>query len=100
MKLFQIHRLARAEWDQAIAYYEKQQAGLGVDFQTEVDDTLDRIQQNPGLGAPYKNTEYRVLLVHRFRYAVVNLETDDAISVMAIAHQRRRPGYWSRRKMP
>ncbi len=99
MKLFQIHRSARVEWDKAIAYYEKQEAGLGRELQTEVEDTFVRIQQNPGLGSPYKDTEYRSMLVHRFQYSVVYLETDDAISVMAIAHQRRKPGYWSRRRI-
>jgi toxin ParE1/3/4 len=99
MKLFQIHRLARAEWEKAITYYERQEAGLGRELQAEVEDTFVRIQRNPGLGSPHKDTEYRTMLVHRFEYAVIYLETDDAISVMAIAHQRRRPGYWSRRKM-
>jgi plasmid stabilization system protein ParE len=99
MKLFQIHRLARAEWEKAIAYYDKQQAGLGREFQAEVEDTLGRILLNPGIGAPCEDKGYRSMLVHRFPFLVVYLETDVAISVMAIAHERRRPRYWSRRKM-
>jgi hypothetical protein len=32
--------------------------------------------------------------VHNFPYHVVFLQLRDRISVLAIAHDRRRPGYW------
>lgn len=34
--------------------------------------------------------------VPRFPYTVVYLVVGDAICVVAIAHERRRPGYWQR----
>ena len=35
--------------------------------------------------------------VSRFPYYLAYLVTSDAIHVLAIAHERRRPGYWSGR---
>jgi hypothetical protein len=36
--------------------------------------------------------------VARFPYSIVYKEAADKIMIVAIAHQRRRPGYWRRRK--
>jgi hypothetical protein len=35
--------------------------------------------------------------LHRFPYRVVSLETGSDVLVVAVAHDRRRPGYWTRR---
>lgn len=47
---------AEAEYGRAIAYYEGKKEGLGVDFQTEVERTVNTIRRVPGLGAPFKKT--------------------------------------------
>ena len=54
MKPVIIHSDAREELDSAIAYYEEQKAGLGLDFLSEVEEAVDKIQQNPNLGGSYK----------------------------------------------
>ena len=97
MKPIIIDRRARAELDKAIAWYEKQRQGLGLDLQAEVEKTLAKILENPLLGVPYKATGYRFRLAHRFPFVVYNLDLDDSIWVAAIAHSSRRPDYWSRR---
>lgn len=52
MKPVIIHSQARVELDEAIAFYEHQKAGLGLDLQTAVKRAIGRIQQNPQLGGP------------------------------------------------
>jgi hypothetical protein len=37
------------------------------------------------------------MLVRRFPYAVVYDVLPDAVIIIAVAHQRRKPGYWIRR---
>jgi toxin ParE1/3/4 len=91
-------RRARRELDKAMAWYEKKRAGLGLDFHGEVQKTLDRIEQNPALGSPYKQTDFRFRFVRRFAYVVYYLELDDSIWIAALAHASRRPGYWRRRR--
>jgi toxin ParE1/3/4 len=89
---------ARAELDEAMAYYERQCEGLGLALQGEVEQAVRKIQENPQLGAPYKTAGFRYAIVRRFPYVVYYLELEQAIWVMAIAHGKRRPDYWKRRK--
>ncbi|WP_414515762.1 hypothetical protein [Nostoc sp. PCC 9305] len=52
MKFIVIHTEARKELDDAIAYYEAQKVGLGLDLLFEVEKVILKIQQNPNLGTP------------------------------------------------
>lgn len=36
-------------------------------------------------------------VIPRLGYTVIYLEREDEIVILAVAHQRRRPGYWARR---
>ena len=99
MKPVIIHSQARVELDKAIAFYEKQQAGLGLDLQTTVERAIGRIQQHPQLGAPYKTTDVRQYVIRRFPYIIFYAELEEAIWIVAVAHGKRRPEYWRRRRM-
>jgi toxin ParE1/3/4 len=94
-----IHREARAELDNSVAYYEEQKAGLGLDFLSEVEQTIGKIQQNPNIGAPYKILELRRYVVQRFPYLIFYAEFGAFIWVVAIAHGKRRPDYWRKRQV-
>ena len=90
---------ADAEYRAAARWYEERVAGLGIDFLDAVDATLDQIVRLPRAGAPVRRVptelQVRQAPVKRFPYRVVYLETSSAIRVLAIAHDRRRPGYWT-----
>lgn len=100
MKPVQLHPAARAELHATIAYYEQQQRGLGVALLEEVERLLTLLPHQPWMGAPYKQTAFRTLHLHRFPYRVVYLDLDDHLWMIALAPDRRRPDYWSRRKLP
>ena len=99
MKPVIIQQEAAAELEEDMAWYEKRQTGLGLDLQSEVEKTVTRLRQDPSLGMRYRNTPYQFIRVKRFPYVVYYRELDNAIWVMAIAHGRRRPGYWKNRKL-
>ncbi len=88
---------ARAEFDAAAAYYEAQRAGLGDDFVAEVEQAVQRISQMPQAFSPFGNGGRKCVL-RRFPYTVYFLERDDRVWIAAVAHQRRRPGYWAHRQ--
>jgi hypothetical protein len=46
---------------------------------------------------PRLHGRFRRYLLHRFPFSVVYLEREHSIEVIAVAHHRRRPGYWKRR---
>jgi toxin ParE1/3/4 len=94
-----VHSEARAELDEAVAYYERQQTGLGLRLLSAVELSVARIGDNPQLGAPYKDTVFRRTPVGRFPYIIFYAEFADAIWVIAVAHGRRRPEYWRQRQL-
>lgn len=99
MKPAVFHDQAKKELDAALAWYEQRRSGLGMEFQFAVEDTVRRICENPQAGPRYATTRFHYALVHRFPYVVFYSEGVDAIRVMAVAHGRRRPGYWKNRKI-
>jgi toxin ParE1/3/4 len=91
-----LHWQAQDELDQAAGWYNEQQPGLGSELLAEVREAIDQIERNPGIGPRYKDRRFYRL--DRFPYLLYYKEFDDHIWIAAIAHQRRRPGYWMRRK--
>lgn len=88
---------ADAEMIDGARWYESHRAGLGHEFLDEVDVVVTRIAETPRVGSPVPgvaDTEIRRRPVKRFPYHVVYLELPDHLRVLAIAHDRRRPGYW------
>lgn len=89
---------ADEEFRAAAAYYEGQQAGLGDDFADEVEQAVQRVAQTPQAFPLYGTSGLRKCLLRRFPYTIFFLELQDRIWIAAVAHQRRRPGYWSHRQ--
>ncbi|MCC6379104.1 MAG: type II toxin-antitoxin system RelE/ParE family toxin [Burkholderiales bacterium] len=98
MKL-RIHRLAVAEIDHEVDYYESRSAGLGADLEDEIDAVLGTIFQFPRAAPQWKDRpDRRVAALDRFPFAIVYQIKGDETVVLAVAHTSRRPGYWSRRR--
>lgn len=97
MKPFTIHAEAEAEVRVSVAYYEVRRAGLGREFRQEFEATLDRIRRMPQAFTAVDDQGTRKHRFQRFPYTVYYVELDDSIWIVAVAHQKRRPGYWSGR---
>jgi len=93
-----VHPGARTELEKAVAWYNEKRAGLGYELEDEVQRAIKRIRSNPAIGAVYGSGKYRFVRVRRFPYVIYYHEEIDWIWVPAIAHERRRPGYWRRRR--
>jgi plasmid stabilization system protein ParE len=88
---------AREEAFAAGDYYEQQARGLGADFFAVLDDAVEMIMAAPGIGAEYEIGSRRLVLP-RFPYNLVYEVHDDLLLIVAVAHQRRHPDYWRRRR--
>ena len=92
---------ADVEYRQAGRWYEGRREGLGIEFFDAVDAAIRQIVDLPHIGVPVprvpRGLPVRRLAVTRFPYHVVYLETSEAFRILAIAHDRRRPGYWKSR---
>lgn len=93
MKRARFVAAARREFLAQVAFYEEEEPGLGVRFSAEVEDATARAVAYPLSGSPASNNSRRVL-VKGFPFWVVYVPTDDGITVFAVAHSSRYPGYW------
>jgi hypothetical protein len=89
---------AAEEAIEAAAWYERERAGLGVEFSDAVDTAIDLLEDEIVpltimLGAAGARGARRLVL-KRFPYDVVVSVLPEEIVVVAVAHQSRRPGYW------
>jgi len=97
-KTVDLHPEARAEYLDALAWYIAHSERVGRRFQAELNSTMDWLadfsEQCPHFD---KDTLFKRL--KRFPYVLFfELLPDNKIQVLAIAHERRRPGYWRHRR--
>lgn len=92
---------AESEYRLAGRYYEERREHLGIEFFDVVDATIDHVSEFPRAGALVPrmpaDLPVRRRAVTRFPYHVVYLEVSTDIRILAIAHDRRKPGYWKDR---
>lgn len=88
---------AEVEATEASRWYDARRPGLGEDFLAALHEALERIESNPRLGSRppgVSSADVRRVIMRPFPYDVVYIELPDRVQVLAVAHERRRPGYW------
>jgi hypothetical protein len=74
----------------------EERVGRGDDFLRFVRYAVEEIAEAPGRWLRGPHARKRVL--GRFPFSIHYRFDDREIVIMAVAHQKRRPGYWSRRR--
>jgi len=93
----EFHPLAADEVEAAERWYRERNEIASARFQRELDRAVDLISERPNTGSPYLGSTRRVLL-RRFPFFVVyRVRSGDEVEIVAVAHARRRPGYWQER---
>ena len=92
------HGDARLEFLDAVAYYESIQVGLGDRFRQSVEAAVQLATSLPFAGAPYKYGTRRIF-PKKFPFSVIYLVGKNEIVIFAVAHFKRRPDYWSSRRL-
>jgi len=77
-------------------YAQQSNVELGLAFIAKFERCVELLRTQLKLGAPWRGANRRMPL-RRFPYSVVYLLLPEEIRVLAVAHQRRKPGYWSGR---
>lgn len=88
---------ARAEFDEAFHWYAERSGETALSFAAEVDVTIGNVLSDPER-FPRTYAGCQQSRLHRFPYVVVYHRSADRISIVAIAHVKRRPGYWTHRR--
>jgi len=89
---------AEAEFEAAARWYEANREGLGTDFVAAVREARAVVERHPEIGSQLPNAKrfgVRRLVVQRFPYQLIYYVRPHDIVLVAVAHMRRRPGYWN-----
>ena len=81
---------------EAALFYEAARAGLGHLFLDDIQRAIDTVTERPHLGVAMAHG-FRRALARRFPFSVIYAVDGDEIVVVAVAHLRRKPGYWKGR---
>ena len=84
---------AEEEFAEAQAWYASRSPGLGQQFVTCVQATVETLRRVPEQ-FPRAEGEVRRALVRRFPYAVLYLVDLESIAVVAVFHTSRDPATW------
>ena len=84
------------EFAEAIAYYNLQVDGLGLEFAAEIKRALDRVLQYPTAWALLSRRTRRCCL-NRFPYALLYQIRTDLILIIAVQNLHRHPDSWMSR---
>jgi hypothetical protein len=88
---------AQTEVVEAISHYENIESGLGRKLRDEIISHLAWIQANPQVLRLRPPGYYRVNL-RTFPYYIPYIKREETLWILALAHVRRKPLYWIKRK--
>lgn len=95
MSGFEVVISAAAEDDIATSFvwYRERNSLVADAFRAAVFEVIDAIAESP-LSRPADEDNNRHRVVRRFPYSVHYEVVDHRVTILAVAHHRRRPGYW------
>lgn len=90
------HPRAHDEVEDAQSWYEERSLLAAAGFLHEISVALRRIGEAPRR-YPVTGHGTRRILLERFPFSVHYRVSEEEIVIVAVAHQKRRPGYWASR---
>jgi plasmid stabilization system protein ParE len=88
-----ISAAAEDDVEASFLWYRERNALIADAFRAEVFDAIDTIAESPLSRSPdEEGNRHRVL--HRFPYSVFYEVVEHTVTILAVAHHRRKPGYW------
>lgn len=93
MKSVRFHPQAEAELSSSVAFYDQEREGLGTEFGEEVARAVAFVTVHPDAGTPIRK-KLRRWRIRRFPFVIIHRVEDGHLYILALAHQRRKPGYW------
>ena len=92
----EIHPAAEAEARAARAWYADRSPAAGRSFLAELEQAVTSVLESPERW-PEDDLGLRRFLLRRYPFAVIYRVRGEVVQVVAVAHGRRRAGYWRSR---
>jgi plasmid stabilization system protein ParE len=91
------HEAAEGELNEAADFYDLASPELGRIYLDEIQHAIRKIAEFPE-SAPLLRGRIRKRPITKFPYSIIYSIHSDAIRILAVAHQKRRPFYWRSRR--
>ena len=93
----EFHPAASDELEAASSFYEDRRSGLGDELADEVEDVCLLLSEYPAIGRKADDV-HRSVPLRRFPFMVFYRIRGAVVQIVAVAHKRKRPGYWRSRR--
>jgi toxin ParE1/3/4 len=93
-----LRRIATQEFDDSIAYYENQREGLGGQFRIVIEQSFQRIADNPERFPKVRGEVRRAVVLQRFPFVIHFLIETERIVILSVFHTSREPAQWKYRR--
>jgi plasmid stabilization system protein ParE len=84
------------EFTDALRWYANRSPHVALTFDSEFDEVLAKIAASPDR-FPNFDVRHRYVLMRRFPFQVIYRRMGDTVTIIALAHTSREPGYWTDR---
>ena len=95
---FRVHAQALVDVDDAAAWYNERQPGLGDEFRAAFRKVLAQVRRTPQSASLLEtvtlDVEIRRRILKRFPYLVIYQIHEGDVIVLAVVHERRHPNAW------
>ena len=92
-----LHPEAKVDLKEGKAFYRHRSPLAALTFASEVDKAVKQIAEAPMRYQQGEHGTREFVLPWRFPYTIVYLIGKTFVTIVAIAHQSREPGYWHHR---
>ena len=87
------------DFTEALCWYAERSQQAAGGFDAEFQRTLEQIAADPERFA-HCDDVHRFYLMRRYPYHVIYRAREDELIIVAVAHAKRRPGYWRDQSSP
>jgi plasmid stabilization system protein ParE len=92
-----LHPEAALEHEKQVAYYEERSVGLDGRYHSATLQAIGKAVAAPHRFRIARPPNFRQVRLHGFPFTITYREAGATVQVLAVAHHRRRPDYWSLR---
>jgi plasmid stabilization system protein ParE len=94
---YELHPEAALEHEEQISYYEARSAGLGARYHVAFRQAALKACATPRRYRVVDGDSLRRVSFRGFPHHILYREIEGSVQILAVAHDRRRPGYWTGR---
>ena len=99
LRRYEFHPEAEKDFLEALRFYRERESNeVAKSLQAEVERSAELLLRHPEIAPVIGDKHVRRLVLDRFPFNPHYVIARDVVRILAVAHQSRDPGYWSRRR--